>query len=114
MNFKEQLKEDQKVFFNAEEMADELIISGIEIIGILDDNKFSKNNNEFGAFIESKNLSIKESDYTLLNKPKLNDELRINAKRYVIKNIDFLKGIVKIRLEGNKSWRLPQEYNQMN
>lgn len=103
MNFKDRLKGDLNVFFDADNLADKLKINGIDIVAILSEDKFAKNNNEFGSFIESKNLSIKESDYTLLNKPKLNDELRINAKRYVIKNIDFLKGIVKIRLEGNKS-----------
>lgn len=103
MSFKEMLEEDLAVFFDAEALAEKIIINSKEIICFLTNDKFLKNNNEFGAFVESKLLTIKTSDYLLIGKQKVNDELRINGKNYRIKGIDDSLGTVKIRLEGNKS-----------
>lgn len=103
MGFKELLEKDQAVFFNSNELADVYTVNGKEIIAILDDDKFSKNSNEFGAFTESKLLLMKESDFNLLGKPKVNDELRINGKRYLIKSVNNKLGVTEFRLEANRS-----------
>lgn len=103
MTLKEQLNEDLNVLFDAEEMADEVIINSKKYICFFTEDKYSKNNNEFGAFVESKNLLLKESDYTEIGPLKVNDELRANGKTYIVKNVSILKGTVKIRLEGNRS-----------
>lgn len=104
MSFKDMLEEDLAVFFDADTLADKLKINNFDVIGILSDDKFAKNNNEFGAFTESKLLSMKESDFNLLGKPKVNDELRINGKRYLVKSVNNKLGVTEFRLEANRSW----------
>lgn len=103
MTFKEMVEGDVDVFLNLEEFAENLKINNIDVIGILSDDKFAKNNNEFGAFTESKLLSMKESDFNLLGKPKVNDELKINGKRYLIKSVNNKLGVTEFRLEANRS-----------
>ena len=58
MNFKEQLKEDIKVFLNLDEFGEEIIIQGKMYIGVMErpDNKMNKD--------EYEGLS-KEVDYIL-------------------------------------------------
>lgn len=103
MNFREMVEEDTNIFLNLEEFAEKLKINNIDVVGIFSDDKLAKNNNEFGAFIESKLLSMKESDFNLLGNPKVNDELRINGKRYLIKSVNNRLGVTELRLEANKS-----------
>lgn len=103
MNFREMVEEDTNVFLNLEEFAENLKINNVDIVGMFSDDKFAKNNNEFGAFTESKLLSMKESDFNLLSKPKVNDELRINGKRYLIKSVNNKLGVTEFRLEANRS-----------
>lgn len=103
MNFREMVEEDTNVFLNLEEFAENLKINNVDIVGMFSDDKFAKNNNEFGAFTESKLLSMKESDFNLLGKLKVNDELRINGKRYLIKSVDSKLGLTEFRLEANRS-----------
>lgn len=103
MNFKDLLKEDQKVFFNAEEMGDTLKVEGQNIVCFLDDDKFEKNNNEFGSFKENKILIIQESDYELIGKPQINEEIKIGISKFKIKSVQLKKGVIELKLEGNRS-----------
>lgn len=108
MSLKERLENDLMVFFDAEKLADEVIINSKKYTCFFTEDKHS-GNNKFGAFVESKNLLLKEPDYTEIGPLKVNDELRANGKTYIVKNVSILKGTVKIRLEGNRSWRLQPE-----
>lgn len=104
MNFKDLLKEDQKVFFNAEEMADELTINGIEITGILDEDKFNPSkNDQYGVYIENKILNISTNDWEKLGSPAFGHTLNFNECNYKIKDFSDKLGVVELKLEGNRT-----------
>ena len=104
MNFKDLLKEDQKVFFNAEEMGEPHKVEEQNIICFLEDDNYSKKNENFGNFTENKILIVKESDYELINSPKFNSEIIIDDKVYNISNVKFNKGVVELKLSSENSW----------
>ncbi|MBN1469425.1 MAG: hypothetical protein JW924_11935 [Fusobacteriaceae bacterium] len=100
MNFKTMLEEDLIVFFDADTLADVHIVEGLKLTCFLSDENYSKKNENYVNFNESKVLTIKESDYKLIKSPRFNSEIIVDSKVYTVTNIKLEKGVITLKLSG--------------
>ena len=105
MSFKTMLEEDLAVFFDAEELAETITVDGVELAGFLKDDIFeNKKESDYGQRTEKKILILKESDLISVPSIKYRAQLIINDELYTVyKPIDYKKGVVEIKIEGNRS-----------
>lgn len=104
MTFREQLNEDLNVLLNAEEMADVLDIGGQPITGVLSEDKYSKGKyDQYGAYIETKILSLKKEDWEKIYSPVQRSVLNINNINYEVIEKTENFGLIKLKLEGNRT-----------
>lgn len=104
MSFKDMLEEDLEVFFDADTLADKLLINNIEVIGFLSENKFIPSNyDQYGTFIENKVLILSKKDWEKLEKPSFGNTLNLNDCNYKVKGLSDKVGVIELKLEGNRT-----------
>lgn len=104
MSFKEQLEKDLIVFFDAEALADKLVVNDIEVTGILSENKFNASkNDQYGVFVEKKTLTLTKEDWEILQSPSYGYTLNINAENYIVKEVNYKSGVIRLNVEGMRT-----------
>lgn len=104
MSLKTMLEEDLAVFFDAEELADKLVINNVEVVGLLSDNKLIPSKyDQYGTFIENKVLILSKKDWEKLGSPSFGYTLNFNECSYKIKGLSDKVGVIELKLEGNRT-----------
>lgn len=104
MSLRDQLNEDLNVLMNAEEMADVLEIENQSITGILSEDKYTKGKyDQYGTYVETKNLSIKKEDWEKIYSPSKGSVININSSNYKVIEKSESFELIKLKLEGNRS-----------
>lgn len=108
MSFKTMLEEDLVVFFEAEELAEKIVVQGIngeaEITGFLTENKkYPSKSDQYGVFTEKKILTMKKADWQELGSPSFGYTLHVNEENYLVKEVNYKNGVVSLNLEGVRS-----------
>lgn len=102
MSFKEMLEGDLAVFFDADTLADKLIINDIEVIGILSEDKFNPSKNDsYGVFTAYKKLALSSKDWEKLKSPSFGYTLNFDNCNYKVRGLNDKAGVIELRLEGD-------------
>ncbi len=107
LTFKDYLNKDiANTFFNSNEFAEKVVIEGIEMTVLFEEEQSKrtrkKSTYDYGYSNHSettKTLSLKESDYALLGSPKREESIYVNDTSYLILEIEADDGMVNLKVQ---------------
>ncbi len=102
MKFKEMLDEDLDIFFNPEEIGENVTFEGKNIVVIKSSEEFSRKNDRYGnAGIYNKGLSLSMLKKDLPYEIYINSMVNLNNTSYEVIDIEELGNTIKLSLISN-------------
>ena len=105
MDFRELINQDnEKVFFNINEMGETLLINKKERIGVLISGNLSSKKKVGTIYSNDGTNLVLKMDKEFYDEHKIGREMEINSETYIIKNRTEEFGVMKFRLEENQGY----------
>lgn len=105
MNFKECLANDiENVFMNVNEFGEKAVIDDVEMTIVRDEDLLEKKKLSNGAEgLAESEILFHTSTSNFIEEPFVDDIMRFNGERYVIRDVKESNGLYSITLAGNRS-----------
>lgn len=105
MTFHEQAIKDLEEIFNADEMAEEVVINGVKVVALIEYRKADKSASVYGNYAHHQvntsvqRIFVREAD--MLNSPVVNSKIDVNGTWYTVSSAKNVMGLHTIELEVN-------------